>query len=68
MACTLGSVVMEWKQTLFEIWMLSDDWRVIKEKFYVYDLDLKVSEEVGGGMGMVQHKILDQSNIRRSIN
>ena len=25
MACTLGSVVMEWKQTLFEIRMLSDD-------------------------------------------
>ena len=29
MACTMGSVVMEWKQTLFEIWMLSDDWLVI---------------------------------------
>ena len=25
-ACTPGSIVMEWKQTLFEIWMLSDDW------------------------------------------
>ena len=26
MACTMGSVVIEWKQTLFEISMLSDDW------------------------------------------
>ena len=25
MACTQGSLVMEWKQTLFEVRMLSDD-------------------------------------------
>ena len=60
MACTLGSVVMEWKQTLFDIWMFSDDWlmwykhfiKKKKKKFYVCVLDFKVNEGVGG-MGIV---------------
>ena len=44
--------------------MLSDDWLmwyrhfINHEKFQVCDLHLKVSEEVG--VGMEQHKILDQ--------
>ena len=54
MACTLGSVVMEWKQTLPEIWMLSDDW-LMWYKHLINKLGWG-----GGGMWMVQHKILDQ--------
>ena len=50
-ACTLGSVVMERKQTLFQIWMLSDDWlmwyNISLNRNILCDFDLKVSEWVG---------------------
>ena len=62
MACTLGSLVMEWKQTLqgSYIWKVNTFWWLTDvryryfnnhEKFEVCDLDLKVSKEVGGGDG-----------------
>ena len=55
MACTLGLVVMEWKQTLFKIWMFSDDWLMWYKHFIkhknsnICDLDLKISEGHGDG-------------------
>ena len=56
MACTLESVVMEWKQILSELWMLSDGWLMLykdfikqtKKKMHITHLDLKVSEGVLG--------------------
>ena len=63
MACTLRSVVTEWKQTLqgsyIERRMLSGDWLMWYRHFINHDkfcdFDLKVSEEVG--VGMEQRKI-----------
>ena len=58
-ACTLGSVVMEWKQAQFEIWMLSDDWLM----WFNISLNKQILclwQWRGGGMGMVQHKSLNQ--------
>ena len=64
-ACALGAVVMEWKQTLFEIWMLSDDWLMWYKHFIKQTKNLCLwpwsqGQWGGVGMGMVRRKLLDQ--------